>query len=122
MKTPSPSSLAVVLPPPPHTPQALISSFNVRNWQLKLSQWSAYNKSSEKLNELGCNYYPPPSLSLIHSIYIIVEESYSQNHLITILPRVMEEPVAWQKFTPLTVFRPTGEGGDSLHPNLLCHC
>lgn len=50
--------------PPPHTPQALISSFNVRNWQLKLSQWSAYNKSSEKLNELGCNYYPPPAYLL----------------------------------------------------------
>lgn len=52
-----------------------------------------------------CNYcshrhHPPPprSLSLIHSTYIIVKESYPQNHSLTILPRATEEPMTRQKW------------------------
>lgn len=53
---------------------------------------------------LVCNYcFPPPpsthSLSLIHSIYIIVKESYSQNHSFTTLPRTTGELVTWQNRT-----------------------
>lgn len=68
-----------------------------------------------------CNYcIPPPltpcSLSLIHPPYIIVKESYSQNHSLPILPGVTEELMTWQKWNThpplhLEMFRPIGREG-----------
>jgi hypothetical protein len=108
-------------PPPAPSPQALISSFLMwESWQLKPSQWSAYNKSSAKLNELGCNYYPPAYLLFIQ--FILLWRNLTLK--IIRLPFYLGSWRNWRhgrNVPSLTAFRPIGEGGTTLHPNLLCH-